>query len=54
MKIVFDIIGEILELLSLVDIQTKYLMAFTAIWFYVLIIATVVIKKNKKKIFRIL
>ena len=54
MEIVFDIIGEILELLSLVDIQTKYLMAFTAIWFYVLIIATVVIKKNKKKIFKIL
>ena len=54
MEIVFDIIGEIFELLSLVDIQTKYLMVFTAIWFHVLIICTVVVKKRKKEFFLIL
>ena len=54
MEIVLDIIGEIFELLSLVDIQTKYLIAFTTAWFFVLIVFTVVIKKNKKKVFKIL
>jgi len=54
LEIVLDIIGEIFELLSLVDIQTKYLIAFTTAWFFVLIVFTVVIKKNKKKVFKIL
>lgn len=54
MEAFFDFVGEITELLSLVDIPTKYLMVFTAAWLPVLIIFTVAVKKNKKTIFRIL
>lgn len=54
MEVFLDIVGEILELFSLVDIQTKYITVFTAVWFFVLIAFTVFVKKNNKRIFKIL
>ena len=54
MKIFLDIVGEIIELLSLADKPTGYIMGFTAIWFLVLVIAAIVTKKNKKIVFSIL
>lgn len=54
MEIFLDILGEIAELLKLVDGPTDYMMSFTVDWFLVLVIFAIIAKKKRKVIFRIL
>lgn len=53
-EIFLDIVGEIIELLKLVDGPTDYMMSFTVDWFLVLVITAIIFKKRKKRIFKFL
>ena len=53
-EIFLDIVGEIIELLKLVDGPTDYMMSFTVDWFLVLVITAIIFKKRRKIIFRML
>ena len=54
MEMVIDIIKEIIELLTLVDRPTAYMMSFTAAWFLVLVVFAIFTKKRRKRVFRLL
>ena len=50
----WNITGEIIEMLSLVDAPTAYLLIFTPAWLLFLIVITVIFRKRKKDFFKIL
>ena len=54
MEIFLDILGEIAEMLKLVDGPTDYMMSFTVDWFLVLVIFAIFAKKKRKAVFRFL
>lgn len=54
MKMFFDVIKEIFELLHLVEAPAAYIMIFTPAWLLVLICFAIFIKKNRKPVFKVL
>lgn len=54
MEIFLDILGEIAEMLKLVDGPTDYMISFTVDWFPVLVIFAIFAKKKRKAVFRFL
>lgn len=54
MEIFLDILGEIAEMLKLVDGPTDYMMSFSFDWFLVLVIFAIFAKKKRKAVFRFL